>query len=182
MSQESTEVTTVINRHIKPGHDADYAEWFGRILEVMKKFPGYRGVTVVVPGGSDPDARIILYRFADTASMEKWENSAERNNLLSELDRYSIQVYTKATGLETWFELPNIHSVVPPPKWKMAAVTLLAAGIVSFISHFILGAYLETWPLVVTSIVYSAILVLVLTYFAMPNLTRLLKKWLYPVR
>jgi uncharacterized protein len=177
---EGTEVTTVITRHIKPGHDKEYAGWFGRILEAMKKFPGYRGATVVVPGGTDPDARIVLYRFADKTTMENWENSPERKKLLSEVENYSTQIYTKASGLETWFELPNTHSVVPPPKWKMAAVAFLAASAIAYVSRLILGPYLGTWPLAVTAPFYSAILVLVLTYFAMPNLTRVLKRWLYP--
>jgi uncharacterized protein len=177
---EGTEVTTVISRHIKRGRDKEYAEWFGRILEAMKGFPGYRGVTVVAPGGADPDARIVVYRFSDKTSMENWENSPERKKLLSEVEEYAVQVYNKASGLETWFELPNVHSVVPPPKWKMVAVTFLAAGVISFISHLILGSYIGGWPLAVTTVVYVAILVLTLTYFAMPNLTKALRRWLYP--
>jgi len=177
---EDAEVTTIINRHIKPGHDKDYADWFGRILDTMKKFPGYRGTTAVVPGGRDQDARIVVYRFADKTTMDNWESSPERKKLLSEVDNYATQVYTKASGLETWFELPNTHSVVAPPKWKMAAVTLFAAGVISYISHLILGPYLNAWPLVATVIVYAAILVLTLTYVLMPNLSRLLRRWLYP--
>lgn len=176
---EGAEVTTVINRHIKPGHEKEYADWFGRILDTMKKFPGYRGVTVVVPGEADPDARIILYRFADKTSIENWENSPERKKLLSEVENYATQIYTRASGLETWFELPDTHSVVPPPKWKMTIVVFVAATIVSFISKLVLGPYVADWSLLETSILYSIILVLTLTYFAMPNLTRLLRRWLY---
>jgi len=112
--------------------------------------------------------------------MENWENSPERKKLVSEVDNYSTQAYNKASGLETWFQLPNTHSVVPPPKWKMAIVTLLAASITSFVSRSILGPYLDSWPLVLTTIIYTAILVLTLTYFAMPNLTKQLRRWLYP--
>jgi antibiotic biosynthesis monooxygenase (ABM) superfamily enzyme len=177
---EGAEVTSVVSRHIKPGRDKEYSDWFGRMLDTMKGFPGYRGVTVVVPGGTDPDARIVVYRFADNATMENWENSPERKKLLSEVENYSTQTYTKASGLETWFELPNTHSVVPPPKWKMAAVSFLAAGVISFVSHLILGSYLGTWSLAATTIIYTGILVLTLTYFAMPNLTRALRRWLYP--
>jgi hypothetical protein len=62
----------------------------------------------------------------------------------------------------------------------MAAVAFLAASIIGFISHLILESYLGTWPLALTTLVCAAILVLTLTYFAMPNLTRLLRRWLYP--
>jgi len=179
MSQD-TEVTTVISRHIRPGREKEYAEWFTRILDTIKKFPGYRGTNVVVPGGMDPDDRIVLYRFDDKTSMENWENSPERKMLLSEVENYATQIYTKATGLETWFELPNSHAVIPPPKWKMTAVAFLAASIISFASHFFLIPYLGAWPLLATTLIYTAILVLILTYFAMPNLTRVLRRWLYP--
>jgi uncharacterized protein len=99
------EVTTIINRRIKKGRSLEYANWFGRMVEAAKKFPGFRGISVIVPG-SDPDARIILYRFSDIATQENWEKSEERNVLLAEVDELATQVYEKAAGLETWFNLP----------------------------------------------------------------------------
>ena len=180
LSGASTEVTTVVTRHIKPGRDKEYAEWLARMLQTVKKFPGYNGVTIVVPPGTDHDVRVVLYRFADKGSLENWENSPERKGLVSEVDNYATQTFNNASGLETWFQLPNTHSVVPPPKWKMAMVTFLAGSITSFVSHFILGPYLVSWPLVMTTLIFTAILVVTLTYFAMPNLTRTLRRWLYP--
>lgn len=177
---EGSEVTTVVTRHIKPGRDKDYAEWFGRMIQAVKAFPGYRGITSVVPGGSDRDLRIVVYRFADRESMERWEASPERKKLLEEVENYATQVYNKATGLETWFELPNIHSIVPPPKWKMAIVTFFAASIVSYLSHLILGPYVGGLPLEITTLLFTAILVAALTYLLMPNLSRVLRRWLYP--
>jgi antibiotic biosynthesis monooxygenase (ABM) superfamily enzyme len=177
---EDAEVTTVVTRHIKPGRDKEYAEWFARLLDTIKKFPGYHGNTVVIPPGTDQDVRIVVYRFADKSSLENWENSPERKKLLSEVDNYSTQTYNKASGLETWFQLPNTDTVIPPPKWKMAIVTFLAASITSFVSRFILGPYLDSWPLVITTVIFTAILVLTLTYFAMPNLSKALRRWLYP--
>jgi uncharacterized protein len=62
----------------------------------------------------------------------------------------------------------------------MTIVTFRAAGVTSFLSRFILGPYLDGWPLVLTTLIFTAILVLTLTYFAMPNLTKALRRWLYP--
>ncbi len=111
---ESQEVTTVINRHVKPGQDQNYAAWFSMIVDAMKTFPGYGGTTVVIPEGPDRDMRIIIYRFADKATLDNWESSKARKELLSEVDKYSTQVYVKATGLEKWLKLPDVHSVVAP--------------------------------------------------------------------
>jgi uncharacterized protein len=104
---EDTEVTTVVTRHIKPSRDKEYAEWFTRLLDTIKKFPGYRGNTVVIPPGTDHDVRIVVYRFADRGSLENWENSPERKKLLSEVDNYSTQIYNEARGLETWSSCPT---------------------------------------------------------------------------
>ncbi len=152
------------------------------MVEATKKSPGFRGITVIVPDG-DPDARIILYRFADIATMENWENSPERKQLLSEVDKYATQVYDKASGLETWFHVPDNQPMSkPPPKWKMAAVIFFAAGITSFVSHSILNPYVSGWSLVLTTGIYTVVLTLILTYVAMPYLTTALRGWLYPKR
>jgi len=178
---ENQEVTAVIQRHINPGHDKDYDQWFDRLLKVLKTFPRFRGITVVAPGVKEPNVRIVIYRFADRASMDNCESSPERKELFAELEKYATQAFAPhATGLETWFKLPDSSFVVPPPKWKMAAVTLLASSIIGFVSRLILMPYLIHIPLVVSTIIYAAILVLVLTYFAMPYLSRLLHRWLYP--
>jgi antibiotic biosynthesis monooxygenase (ABM) superfamily enzyme len=47
MSSKREEVTTIVNRRIKKGHELEYANWFGRITEAIRKAPGFReGVTV----------------------------------------------------------------------------------------------------------------------------------------
>jgi hypothetical protein len=110
MSSKGEEVTTIVNRRIKKGHELEYANWFGRITEAIKKAPGFRGITVLVPG-EDSDSRIVLYRFADIATMEAWESSPERKELMSEVNDYATQVYDKAGGLETWFHISDARSV-----------------------------------------------------------------------
>jgi uncharacterized protein len=109
MSEPGEEVTTIVNRRIKKGHELEYANWFGRISEAIKKAPGFRGVTVLVPGG-DSDLRIVLYRFADAETTDAWENSLERKQLMSEINDYATQVYDKAGGLETWFRISDARS------------------------------------------------------------------------
>ena len=75
------------------------------------------------------------------AAMEDWENSPERRRLLCEVERYAIQTYAKSSGLETWFDLPNIHSVLLLQS-GMTMVIFLAAGATGFVSHLFLGPYL----------------------------------------
>lgn len=173
-------VTRVVDRHIKPGHENEYDKWFGRIRKTMRTFPGYTGASVIIPGG-DPNARIIIYRFADQKSIQKWEDLPERKKLLWEVDKYATQSYSLAKGMETWFQLADTHKTMPnpPPKWKMAFVLFIFATLIGLISHLILTPYLTKYSLFITSPIYSIILVICLTYLVMPSVTEWLKGWLY---
>lgn len=108
MSDRSDVVTTIVSRRIKPGHEMEYANWFGRIVEAIKGAPGFKGITVIVP--EDPASRIILYRFADKEAMEAWEGSPLRKELMSEVEEYASQAYESAGGLETWFHVGDTRS------------------------------------------------------------------------
>jgi antibiotic biosynthesis monooxygenase (ABM) superfamily enzyme len=173
----SKEVTEVISRNIKVGHEKDYDEWLRRYMRLENDVPGYLGTTIIAPGGSSSSVRYIINRFTDKDSLDAWENSEEALNLIKEAN--SCSTYERATGLETWFTLPDLKAIVPPPKWKMAIVTFIAAYCISSLAQYILKLYLGQSPLL-ANVVMNMILVLGLTYFAMPLLSRLLRRWLYP--
>ena len=111
--------------------------------------------------------------------MEIWDNSPDVQKLLKEANRYSTRHYETATGLETWFVLPDLKTVVPP-RWKMAIVVFIAAYTTSLLSRSFLSPVFSGWPLVASTIISTTILVVSLTYFALPVLSRLLRRWLYP--
>jgi uncharacterized protein len=62
----------------------------------------------------------------------------------------------------------------------MAIVIFFAAYVISSLSRSVLNPFLEQWPILGNALIYTAILVVSLTYFAMPLLSRLLRRWLYP--
>ncbi len=175
----SEEVTVVVNIRIKPGCEKDYDEWLGRFLILERKVPGYLGTITIIETGTDSSARHVIHRFRDKASLEAWENSEDLHKLAEEANKYSTPYRQKATGLETWFTLPDLKAIVPPPRWKMAIVTFIAAYCISLLASFILRPYLGLQPLLFNLFI-TIILVIGLTYFAMPLLSRLLRRWLYP--
>ena len=144
-----------------------------------RKVPGYLGTTIIVPGGSSSSVRYIINRFSDEASLDAWENSEEALKLMEEVNNCSTRYYERATGLETWFTLPDLKTIVAPPRWKMAIVSFIGAYCISSLAQHILSLYLGQWPLL-TGILINIILVVGLTYLAMPVLSRLLRRWLYP--
>ena len=181
-SDYQNEVTTVICRKIKPGHEKDYNDWVRRYLTFERKAPGYLGTTIIVPGGSKSSLRHIIRRFADKAAMERWDNSEESLKLIEEANNYSTRHYETSTGLETWFTLPDLKTLSqsPPPRWKMAIVIFFAAYAISSLSRSILNPFIGQWPILGNAVIYTAILVVLLTYFALPIANRLLRHWLYP--
>jgi uncharacterized protein len=175
----SKEVTVVVNLRIKPGCEKGYDEWLGRFLILQRKVPGYLGTTTIMETGPDSSARHIIHRFRDKASLEAWENSEDLHKQTEEANKYSTPYLQKATGLETWFTLPDSNAIVPPPKWKMAIVAFIGAYCISLLASFILRSFLGLQPLLF-NLFMNIILVIGLTYFAMPLLSRLLRRWLYP--
>ena len=176
------EVTTVICRKIRPGHEKDYNDWVRRYLTLERKAPGYLGTSIIIPGGSKSPLWYIIRRFADKAAMERWDNSEESLKLLKEANDYSTRHYDTSTGLETWFTLPDLKTLSqsPPPRWKMAMVIFFAAYAISSLSRSILNPFIGQWPILGNAVIYSAILVVSRTYFALPIGNRLLRHWLYP--
>jgi antibiotic biosynthesis monooxygenase (ABM) superfamily enzyme len=176
----SKTVTSLISRSIKPGYEKDYDDWLRRFLAFERKALGYLGTTVILPGGTNSNIRYIIRRFTDKASMEIWDKSSDVQKLLQEVNMYSTRHYETATGLETWFMLPDLKTVVPPPRWKMAIVVFIAAYTTSLLARSFLAPLISEWPLITSTIIFITILVTSLTYIALPVLSRLLRRWLYP--
>ena len=175
------EITNVICRKIRVSHEKDYNNWVKRYLTEQRKAQGYLGTTIIIPGGSNSPLRYIIRRFADKAALERWDNSEVSLRLLTEVNDYSSRHYDTSTGLETWFTLPGITlSQSPPPRWKMAIVIFFAAYAISLLSRFILSPYIGEWPILGNAVIFTGILVISLTYFALPIGNRLLRHWLYP--
>lgn len=179
-NNSSETVTSVISRSIKPGYEKNYDDWVQRYLALERRAPGYLGTTIILPGGTRSDVRYIIRRFTDKTSMQVWDNSQESQKLLEEANSFSTRYYETTTGLETWFAVPDLKTVVALSRWKMAIVVFIAAYAISFLSRSILNPSIGQWPLLANGIIFTAILTIGLTYFAMPILNRLLRRWLYP--
>jgi|SRR6476646_5567671 len=171
------EVTEVIARDIAAGREKDYDDWLERFMKAERQFHGYLGTTIIAPGGNTSSIRYVINRFTNQATLDAWENSKVALVLLEEVNKYST--VQKFTGLETWFNLPDSKTITVPPKWKMAIVSFIAAYSISSLAHYILSNYLRP-PAFFTELLMTIILVVGLTYFAMPILSRLLRYWLYP--
>ncbi len=76
--------TVLVGRRVIPGKEADFAEWMTRMTHASQSAPGHVAVDVQRPDSTHPDEWMIVYRFADAASLEAWMSSGLRQALLEE--------------------------------------------------------------------------------------------------
>jgi antibiotic biosynthesis monooxygenase (ABM) superfamily enzyme len=84
------------------------------------------------------------------------------------------------TGLETWFTLPGRSGTPPPPPYKMALLTWATIFPLITVVVIVLEPLLEGLALVPRLALTTAVTVPIMTWLAMPRVTRLLHRWLYP--
>ena len=174
----SGSVTEVITRDIVPGREHELEQWAHRLDSSTARYGATD--TIITPDATTPARRVFVLHFANEEALGAWEASEERDRLVQEARKFSTPHVQRATGLETWFTLPGERAIVPPPRWKMLLVTLIGAyPLVVLLSAFVLPS-LEGWPLLVRAAVVPVVLLSLMTYVIMPQLTRLLSGWLYP--
>jgi hypothetical protein len=176
---ESDAVTVTVARRVAPGHEQDFEDWAGDALRAASRFPGYLGGGVLRPPRAGEEWHVV-YRFADDVSLSGWETAPERADLLRRADALiECQREHRTTGLETWFELPG-RTAPAPPRWKMALVTLVAVVPISMLLNVLLQPRIASWPLPARSAAFGAVFVVLMTWVAMPRLTRWFSRFLYP--
>ncbi len=168
-----------ITRRVRPGCDPEFQAALREFFQTSFAHGGVLGASMLTPPpGSDSREFGILRTFAnekeraafyESPMFKAWE---ERARTLTEGE----PVYRQLHGLEAWFRSPH-H---PPPRWKMAMVTLLGVYPVSLLIGIVLSATLKKLPLALNLLVVSAIIVTMLTWVVMPLITRLLHGWLNP--
>jgi antibiotic biosynthesis monooxygenase (ABM) superfamily enzyme len=181
---EDPPVTGVASRRVKRGREREFEEWTAGILAAANGFPGYLGSEVLRPG-DDPgdDEYRIVFRFDQASNMRAWETSEERRRWLKRarplIHEEKVNVLT---GLETWFTRPSRPGEPAPPRYKMVAVTWLAVYPLITVILVLFGPLLGLLPMLLRTLVLTALMVTLMTYVIMPRMTRLFSFWLYPDR
>lgn len=178
--QDGKDITVVVSRNVYPGHEQEYDEWVRKLVAEAKEAPGNKGVTMLIPEPGKSGLYHVVLRFADERSVHLWETSYVRQKLSHEADEFSRRIRQQATGLETWFSLPDCPQLETPPRWKMFTVTTIAVYVISVIFVPLLDLAFEDVSFYLVNILTSILVVGSLTYAVMPWLSRyVLRWWLY---
>jgi hypothetical protein len=167
---------------VKQGREEEFEEWVAGVTAAAARFPGYLGSNIFRPGGPDEDEYQIVFGFDHASNLERWQGSEERRHW-NEQARELIHEEPKVrvlTGLETWFTLPSKEGDPPPPRYKMALVTWLAVFPLATMVFMLLDPLLGGFSAVLRTLVFTMVMVSLMTYVVMPRMTRLFSFWLYP--
>jgi antibiotic biosynthesis monooxygenase (ABM) superfamily enzyme len=173
-------VTVVVSRRVFPGHEKDYDEWVRRLVAAATEAKGNTGATMLIPAPGKPGLHHVVLHFSDQASVHEWEDSYIRQKLSYEADAFSRRSRQEATGLETWFSIPECPELETPPRWKMAIVTFIAVYLLSIIIIPVQEIFFKGANFYLLNILTAGLLVGILTWAVMPWLSRyVFRKWLY---
>jgi uncharacterized protein len=175
-------VTTTVTRRVKPGHEPFYEQFLKGVVAAASRFPGHMGVEVFRPQTTATGEYRLVYRFDTREHLRAWLDSDERAAWLERAEPHVIgPMRTQfVTGLETWFTLPGQPDTPPPPPYKMALLTWITIFPLITLVVVVLDPVLEELALVPRLALTTAVTVPIMTWLAMPRVTRLLRGWLYP--
>lgn len=185
INESDPPVTVVITRRVKPRCKKAFEKFISGITASAMTFEGHLGTNVFRPSNPTDNEYRIIFKFDHASNLQIWQESECRRQWLARAESLRLEPprIRIITGLETWFTLPTAaQPVSPPPRYKMATITLLALFPAIQLSNLTLVPFLKLLPLplLLRSLISTAILVLLMTYILMPRMTKLFSKWLYP--
>jgi uncharacterized protein len=179
-SDRSAPAVVAIARRVKPGYEADFEAAVRGATLAASTFPGYLGSEVLYPNNRRGDWQLILH-FDTVAHLQEWENSPICQGWIARADALTdTPRVSRVNGLEAWFALPEMPNVAPPPKWKTAIVSAIGIYPVISLMPILLKPITNRLPAWLATLVSIAIMMPLMTWVIMPQITRLFKPWLYP--
>jgi hypothetical protein len=180
--EENHQVTAVISHIVRRGREQGYEEWFHGIATAAQKFKGHLGVSIIRPRDHAHPEYVVILRFNHYNNLRKWLESDIRREWIERLQPLieKPEAVQTLTGLETWFTLSDKPLKSPPPRYKMFLVTWLGVEVMTILVRTFVSPLLSSLPWLLGLTIGNFVVVGCLTYLVMPQLTRLLYKWLYP--
>ncbi len=178
-------VTVSITRIVDPAHEEQMMAWLRAGAELSERFEGFLGCGWVRPNvGSDEWH--VLYRFAGPDALANWEASDQRAWWLGAAQGLVGDSHMeKRTGIEGWFDDPTSTDVLdlrpaptPPPRWKQMCVIFTVFFPLSLLANYAAREWLGGVVLPVRVLVTTCVLTPIMTYLALPWVTKLFHKWL----
>lgn len=186
MSESQTHpVLLLVSRRAKPGYEAEFESRMSEFITSAEIFPGCLGAQLVHPGDEEAVEDTLyhaLMAFKDVVSLENWQQSSERAAGIASISPYieGPAVVRGISGLAHWFQPLSGAKQGQPPRWKIAVVTWLGIFPTVYFLFLLLGEVLAPWTLFARILLLTVLVVAIMTWGVAPQLTRLLRPWLFP--
>lgn len=177
-------VTVHISRRVRPGCEARFEVLMHAMLRSVHRAPGHMGASVFRPvDPAHPEYRVV-FKFDRMSNLEAWEASPERQAYLAQMADLLVAPLdrTHVTGLEAWFTLPGQETAPPPNRHRVALVTWLGVYLIGMLFAVTLNPMIAPLPVPLRMLIHSSLFVPVMLYGVLPHLTRLFRRFLYPMR
>ena len=174
-------LTAIVRRRIKSGAEADFEAMMQEWVAVMIRHPGHLGINMIRPAPGSRDYT-VLNRFATEADRRRFTGHPDYLQWMSRLREVSESEpeIEEQKGLAFWFTLPGRPARHPPPRLKMALLTLLGVYPLTMLIPRLVVHVTPDWPHWLRALLVAMLIVASLTWVIMPNLTRLFEPWLFP--
>jgi len=177
-------VTVLISRNVRPGCEADFERVTSALMQAASGFEGYLGAQLVHPG-DDPEVEDAMYHivlaFDSQAHLDGWHDSPDRLRGLAATAPFiegGDPRIKQVSGLGLWFRSAQLS----PPRWKVAVVTWLGICPTVYVLFLLTSDLLKSWYLLPRTVLLTLAVVIVMTWVVAPQLTRLLRPWLFSAR
>jgi antibiotic biosynthesis monooxygenase (ABM) superfamily enzyme len=178
-------VTISVTRQVDPAQSDQMLAWVRAGDQLATRFDGFLGSGWVRPAPDSVEWH-MLYRFADEESLRRWEDSAQRRWWLDSAQGFVDESRKETrTGIEGWFDAPaavdvrDLRPVAPaPPRWKQMCAIFLVFFPLSVAANWSAGHLVPDLWLPARVFLTVAVMTPIMTYVALPWMTRLLSGWL----
>lgn len=170
----------VVTRNVKPECVPAFEGWLREYARAAERRPGHLGLEVLRPGGTAGPYTVVA-NWDSSAHLQAWLQSDEHTAwiaraapLLATAEQRDVR-----TGLETWFTPPGAPASAAPPRWKMFLVTWAVVWVVVWILDIWYAPLIAPLPVALRALLFTLVIVGLLTYVLMPRATRLLHRFLF---
>ncbi|TDT16295.1 hypothetical protein BDK89_1879 [Ilumatobacter fluminis] len=170
-------VTAIISVRVDPEHLDEYLELYHQIDDAMSRAPGFVRTELFEPVPGTQDDHVVVFTFDGRDHLDAWLDSPERRAIIERMQPFieSPHLINVVGGFGGWFDLGG---ATEPKRWKQAVVVLMALYPTVLALTLIDDWILPDPPLAIDILIGNIIGVIILTWFLMPPLTRLLARWL----
>ncbi|MER7772751.1 antibiotic biosynthesis monooxygenase [Kitasatospora sp. NPDC096140] len=178
---QAEEFTLFVARRVEPGYEEAFELWAKNILAAATEHAGNLGTGLLRPSGPGEPWHLLLH-FRDAEAFRSWQTSPVRAACFAAADGHHHEVHRhEIHGMEGWFATtPGAAQRRPPVRWKMAVASTVAIAPLVVVSAIVIGPHLTGLPVTVRPLVTAPLISALMTYAALPVVTRALRRWLFP--